>query len=119
MNRLVAVKGSKADFELACLAVSATNGCQVCLQSHEKVVLEAGLTEDQVHDAVRVAATVNGAAPVGNAGPSCRAGKGRRDTPSVVALIQALDANARIWSGSKRSIAPIRMHGTRPASEAL
>ena len=34
----------------------------MCVGSHEKVVLEGGLTEDQVHDAVRIAATVNAAA---------------------------------------------------------
>jgi arginase family enzyme len=33
-----------------------------CIQSHEKVVLEGGLTEDQVHDAVRIAATIQAAA---------------------------------------------------------
>jgi alkyl hydroperoxide reductase subunit D len=62
MNRLVQVKGTKVDFELICLAVSAINGCQACVQAHEKTVLEGGLTEEQVHDAVRVAATVNAAA---------------------------------------------------------
>jgi lipoyl-dependent peroxiredoxin subunit D len=62
MNRLVAVKGTKADFELMCLAVSAITGCETCVRAHEKTVLEAGLSEEQVHDAVRVAATVNAAA---------------------------------------------------------
>jgi lipoyl-dependent peroxiredoxin subunit D len=62
MNRLVTVKGTKADFELMCLAVSAINGCEACVRAHEKTVLEAGLSEDQVHDAVRVAATMNAAA---------------------------------------------------------
>ena len=32
------------------------------MRAHEKVVLEGGLTEDQVHDAVRIAATIHGAA---------------------------------------------------------
>jgi alkyl hydroperoxide reductase subunit D len=50
------------DFELVCLAVSAINGCEACVQSHEKVVIEGGLTEDQVNDAVRIAATVHAAA---------------------------------------------------------
>ncbi len=45
-----------------CLAVSAINGCEACVQSHEKVVIEGGLTEDQVNDAVRIAATVHAAA---------------------------------------------------------
>lgn len=62
MNRLVQVLGSKADFELISLAVSAINGCEVCVKAHEQAVLDGGLGEDQVHDAVRVAATVNAAA---------------------------------------------------------
>jgi alkyl hydroperoxide reductase subunit D len=62
MNRLVKPLTPKADFELVCLAVSAINGCEACVQAHEKVVIEGGLTEDQVNDAVRIAATVNAAA---------------------------------------------------------
>lgn len=62
MNRLVRPATNKVDFELICLAVSAINGCQMCVQSHEKVVLEGGLTEDHVHDAVRIAATMQGTA---------------------------------------------------------
>lgn len=62
MNRLVKPATNKVDFELFSLAVSAVNGCEACLQSHEKVVLEGGLTEDAVHDAVRIAATIHAAA---------------------------------------------------------
>lgn len=62
MTRLARPATSKADFELLCLAVSAVNGCEACVRSHERVVLEGGLTEEQVHDAVRVAATVRAAA---------------------------------------------------------
>ncbi len=61
MQRIAQVASNKADFELFCLAVSAINGCQTCVQSHEKTVLEAGLSEDQVHDAVRIAAVVQAA----------------------------------------------------------
>ena len=32
------------------------------MQAHEKAVLEGGLTEDHVHDAVRIAAVVHAAA---------------------------------------------------------
>jgi alkyl hydroperoxide reductase subunit D len=53
---------SKVDFELYALAVSAINGCETCVQAHERTVLEGGLTEDHVHDAVRIAAAVNAAA---------------------------------------------------------
>jgi alkyl hydroperoxide reductase subunit D len=62
MNRIAKPAGSKVDFELFCLAVSAINGCESCLKAHEKVVLGGGLTDDQVHDAVRIAAVVHGAA---------------------------------------------------------
>ncbi|HEY2729025.1 MAG TPA: carboxymuconolactone decarboxylase family protein [Polyangia bacterium] len=62
MNRLVKPAGSKIDFELFCLAVSAINGCGTCMQAHEKVVLSGGLGEEQVFDAVRIAATIQGAA---------------------------------------------------------
>lgn len=62
MNRLAQPATSKADFELFSLAVSAINGCEACVRAHEQVVLEGGLTEDHVHDAVRLAASVNAAA---------------------------------------------------------
>jgi alkyl hydroperoxide reductase subunit D len=44
------------------LAVSAINGCETCVRSHEQVVVTGGLSEDQVHDAVRIAATIRAAA---------------------------------------------------------
>jgi alkyl hydroperoxide reductase subunit D len=42
--------------------VSAVNGCENCIRSHEEVVVAGGLSEDQVHDAIRIAASVHGAA---------------------------------------------------------
>jgi alkyl hydroperoxide reductase subunit D len=62
MNRLAKPASNKVDFELFSLAASAINGCGTCMQAHEKVVVAGGLTEDQVHDAVRLAAVINGAA---------------------------------------------------------
>ena len=62
MNRIAKPATNKTDFELFCLAVSAINGCETCVRSHEDAVIKGGLTEDQVHDAVRIAATVNAAA---------------------------------------------------------
>ncbi|ACI51204.1 alkylhydroperoxidase, AhpD family [Gluconacetobacter diazotrophicus PA1 5] len=52
----------KLDFELWSLAVSAINGCGMCVESHEKVVREGGLSAEQVQTAVRVAATVHAVA---------------------------------------------------------
>jgi alkyl hydroperoxide reductase subunit D len=62
MNRMMQVTTSKVTFELVCLAVSAINGCETCVQSHERVVLENGVSEDQVHDAIRIAAVIHAAA---------------------------------------------------------
>jgi alkyl hydroperoxide reductase subunit D len=62
MNRLVKPATSKIDFELFSLAVSAVNGCEACVRAHEQVVVTGGLTEDAVHDAVRIAAVVHSAA---------------------------------------------------------
>jgi alkyl hydroperoxide reductase subunit D len=62
MQRLARPATSKVDFELFSLAVSAINGCETCVVAHERVVLEGGLTEDQVHDAIRIASVVHSAA---------------------------------------------------------
>ena len=62
MQRIAQPATSKVDFELMCLAVSAINGCEACIKSHEQVVLEGGLSEEQVNDAVRIAAVIQGAA---------------------------------------------------------
>jgi len=52
----------KVDFELWSLAVSAVNGCGMCLTAHEKVVREGGLSQEQVQTAVRIAAVVHAVA---------------------------------------------------------
>lgn len=62
MMRLKQVASNQVDFELFSAAVSSVNFCEACLKSYEAVVLEGGLTEDHVHDAIRIAATINAAA---------------------------------------------------------
>ena len=62
MNRLLKPATTKVDFELFSLAVSAINGCEACVRAHEAVVVEGGLGDEQVHDAVRIAATIQAAA---------------------------------------------------------
>ena len=52
----------KLDFELWSLAVSAINGCGMCMESHEHEVLAKGATADMVQDAVRIAAILHAAA---------------------------------------------------------
>jgi alkyl hydroperoxide reductase subunit D len=52
------------DFELWCTAVSAINGCGVCVSSHEKVLREKGVTEETISAAIRIASVIHGAAAV-------------------------------------------------------
>jgi len=62
MTRIAKPATNKLDFELMCLAVSAINGCERCIQAHEKTVRDAGMPAEQVHDAIRIAATIQGVA---------------------------------------------------------
>ena len=52
------------DFELWCLAVSAINGCEMCVRSHEKVVRDKGASQAMVQDAARIAAILHAVAAV-------------------------------------------------------
>lgn len=52
----------KSEFELWSFAVSTINGCHYCVGSHEKVLREAGLTREQVLEALKIAAIVAGVA---------------------------------------------------------
>ena len=49
----------KADFELWSLAVSAINGCGMCIDAHEKILRGAGVTAEQIQAAVRIASVVH------------------------------------------------------------
>lgn len=50
------------DFELWCLAVSSINGCSACMDSHERVVVEKGLSREAVQAAVKIAAVLHAVA---------------------------------------------------------
>lgn len=62
MTRLAKPATNRVDFELFSLAVSAVNDCEACVRAHEHAVIEGGLGEDHVHEAVRIAAVVHAAA---------------------------------------------------------
>lgn len=47
-------------FELISLVVSAVNGCEMCVNSHEASVRELGSAEERIFDAVRLGAVVRG-----------------------------------------------------------
>lgn len=48
----------KIDFELWSLAVSAINGCGMCIDAHEKQLLDHGMSKAQIQTSVRIAATI-------------------------------------------------------------
>jgi alkyl hydroperoxide reductase subunit D len=62
MNAMAKPGVEKADFELWSLAVSAINGCGMCIASHEKVLREHGVSAEQIQAAVRIAAVVHATA---------------------------------------------------------
>jgi len=55
---------AKEEFELMSLAVSAMNGCGMCIDSHERVLLEHGVKPDAIQSAVRIAAVMKAIATV-------------------------------------------------------
>jgi lipoyl-dependent peroxiredoxin subunit D len=52
------------DFELWCTAVSAINGCGACVDSHEQVLRNKGMSEESILAAVRLASVIHGLATV-------------------------------------------------------
>jgi alkyl hydroperoxide reductase subunit D len=54
----------RLDFELISLAVSAVNGCGLCITSHERKLRGEGVGREAVQSAVRIAAVIHAAAGV-------------------------------------------------------
>lgn len=54
----------KADFELFSLAVSAMNGCGMCIDSHEKVLQQHKVGSEAIQSAARIGAVVKAVATV-------------------------------------------------------
>ena len=52
------------DFELWSTAVSAINGCGACVDSHEKILREKGVSEEKILAAVRIASVIHAIAVV-------------------------------------------------------
>lgn len=49
---------SKEFFELMSLAISAVNGCEMCVNAHEDSLIKLGCKEERIFDAVRIASLV-------------------------------------------------------------
>jgi len=54
----------KADFELFSLAVSAQNGCGMCIDSHERVLSQHGVKPETIQTAARIGAVMKAVATV-------------------------------------------------------
>ncbi|AFD06908.1 carboxymuconolactone decarboxylase family protein [Solitalea canadensis] len=54
----------KEFFELMSLAVSAVNGCEMCVNAHEDSVIKHGATQARVYDAIRLSAIIKGFAAI-------------------------------------------------------
>jgi alkyl hydroperoxide reductase subunit D len=48
----------KEFFELMSLAISAVNGCEMCVNAHEDSLIKLATTEERIFDAVRIASLV-------------------------------------------------------------
>lgn len=64
MNVIGAPGVEKADFELWSMAVSAINGCGMCMDAHEAELRKHGVTASQVQAAVRIGAVINAVSAV-------------------------------------------------------
>ncbi|MDX4953624.1 carboxymuconolactone decarboxylase family protein [Delftia acidovorans] len=57
----------KVDFELFSLAVSAINGCGLCVDAHERVLLQHGVTTETIQTTVRIGSVIDALAKVHSA----------------------------------------------------
>ena len=64
MNMIGSHGIEKDDFELFSLAVSAMNGCGMCIDSHERVLQQHGVKEETVQSAARIASIMKALATV-------------------------------------------------------
>ena len=62
MNVMATTASTASIFELGSLAVSAINGCSMCMDSHERAVLEKGATREVVQAVVKIAAVIHAVA---------------------------------------------------------
>ena len=60
MNVMMSPVMGKELFELISLAVSAVNGCESCVNSHEESVRKYGTSEKRIFDTIRLASVIRG-----------------------------------------------------------
>ncbi len=57
-KKTAVVSTEKEFFELMSIAVSAVNGCEMCVKSHEVSLIGLGTSEERVFDAMRLSSVV-------------------------------------------------------------
>ena len=62
MNVIANPGVDRIDFELWSLAVSAINGCGTCIDAHDQVLRQAGVSRDSIQQAVRIASVIHAVA---------------------------------------------------------
>jgi len=62
MNAMANPTIDKIDFELYSLAVSAINGCGLCIDSHVKQIVAGGVNKPTIQHAIRIASVINATA---------------------------------------------------------
>jgi len=62
MNVMMSPVLGKEFFELMSLAVSAVNGCESCVNSHEESVRKLGSSDARIFDSIRLASVIRGLA---------------------------------------------------------
>lgn len=60
MNSLGKPALGKERFEMLAFTASVLNGCQTCVDSHEKALRKEGVSVDKIHDLARLASVVKG-----------------------------------------------------------
>ncbi|MFC5284563.1 carboxymuconolactone decarboxylase family protein [Pedobacter alpinus] len=58
MQLMMKPVGTKEFFELMSLAISAVNGCEMCVNAHEDSLIKLNTKEERIFDAVRIASIV-------------------------------------------------------------
>lgn len=64
MNVINSSGAQKVDFELYSLAVSAINGCGMCIEAHARGLEKEGVSKKGIQSAIRIAAVINATAQV-------------------------------------------------------
>ncbi len=58
MNIMMNPVNGKEFFELISLAISAINGCEMCVNAHEHSLIDLGTSEERIFDAIKLSAVI-------------------------------------------------------------